>query len=280
MRGQPRTTPRGRRGARHLERVGSAAPGIESLEKFDCRLAPAALSAGAGIVAGSEIRPFGKDAGIDFGGAGDLCGRGFDRPRHETLEMRRPAIAIRQAADDAELRRFVPGDRAFPDEFSDALVAREGPCVAGLFVRMQRSDPVARVKIGQDFDGVAHPYDQGAAARGKSGAQLDQAFAQESPLAARRIGQAPIFGFDDIKRQHASGAQGGGQRGMVFDAQVALEPDDLKHSGEKLGPLLEISRPRTPCPKCARSPICQRKPASFAGGPSFGARNGRRIGRR
>ena len=69
----------------------------------------------------------------------------------------------------------------------------------------------------------------GAPMRRQRVAQIGQALGHELPLPGRGVGQPPKLRFDDVDRQDRPNPGRKGQRRVVLEAQVALEPDENIH---------------------------------------------------
>jgi len=103
-------------------------------------------------------------------------------------------------------------------------IAGVGVGVAGFFVRVQGFKRVLRVQLSKHMGQLTYAQVQLAAAGFQRAVQVAQAFMDESQVLRRSVGLRPQAGLQHVQAQHRSVRGGLCQRGVVVQAQVALEP--------------------------------------------------------
>ena len=107
--------------------------------------------------------------------------------------------------------------------------------VAGFLVRPQGGKSRRAVQFVQHRADIPPAQDQRLSQAGQVAVQRLQAAANERPVALGGVGLGPELGLDDIQRDHRAALSGNGQRAMVLHAEIALEPDQLRRTGDGPG---------------------------------------------
>jgi len=147
---------------------------------------------------------------------------------HAPLPVAGPFIPACQRPDHAKLRDLVQGNARLAAGAAHGPVALMGPVIAGLFVGVDGGQAQLIMQPAQRLDRIALEHPKPQPALGKRRIQLDQALANERPVALGRIGLAPVAGLDDRHRQHRPVGHGPRQWRVIDRAQVALVPDELR----------------------------------------------------
>ena len=90
-----------------------------------------------------------------------------------------------------------------------------------------RRDLLFGAEFGQDIHRIADAEHQRPAECRQVTVETGQAFAKEVVMAAGHVGLLPELRLQNIERNHRTCRRRGGERRMVFNTQVSLEPDDL-----------------------------------------------------
>ena len=85
-----------------------------------------------------------------------------------------------------------------------------------------------RVNLPQDIDGVPDADDEWLAEFAQFIRHIPQAVAQESEVSVGDIGLPPQVGLDDVEWENEARAGSLGERRVIGDPQVTLEPHDVE----------------------------------------------------
>lgn len=90
-------------------------------------------------------------------------------------------------------------------------------------------DAVLAAKAVEDRHRLTHPHRQRQAQGAQVGAQPVKAFGDEGPVPGRGVGAGPERRLDDVDRQDRPQPRRKGQRRVVLQAEIALQPDENIH---------------------------------------------------
>lgn len=141
---------------------------------------------------------------------------------HAPLPRGGPAVARAEAAHDTALRILGPGDAGGSAPARHGPVPVIGPARAGFLVAKQMAE--AR-QPGQHFDCRPDAHQQRQAACGQLRPQRRQGRPHKAPVLWMEFGRGQPLGLDQVDREGALEARRLGQRRVVAQAQIALEPD-------------------------------------------------------
>lgn len=113
----------------------------------------------------------------------------------------------------------------------DCEVALVAPVVAGFLMGVKDEAGVGALDDAEDVDDLGVIDAEFAAALAEGGGKFVQSRADEVPVPGRGVGLTAPGGFDGIKGEKRTiRAEGGGEGGVIAEAKVTLEPENLKHA--------------------------------------------------
>ena len=170
--------------------------------------------------------------GIPGGGQpGAITLGAAERLGHEGLPVRLPPVAVDLAAPDPVLRQLRPRHAAVPGPRRHRAVARKGPLHPGLLVRPQVGEAGLAVQRLQHLHRLAVTRQQTRAPFPQRGVEFGQAGDDEAGVQGIAVRCAQDRRLRDVQGDDPASARSLGERTVVVDAQVALEPDDMEVTG-------------------------------------------------
>jgi len=139
-----------------------------------------------------------------------------------------PVVAVVRSANYASGRHFGERDSVGCGPTANAPVPFECTLIAGFFVGPEAEGADRRPQRFEDVWHLPAAHDQRLASFGEAGAELDESFSNERPV-ARMVVIARCDGWlGYVEGQNGAPFGGGRKRAVIPDAQVSLVPDDLR----------------------------------------------------
>ena len=191
-------------------------------------LPPAGLAVRAVITGKAKLMGVGPRLTVDiYRGKAGRCRHG--RRCHHRIPLAGPATPRGHAAMHAKLHCLDNPHAGRPRPGLDTPVTVIGPTIPGFLMHPYGGHSMAGAQRGQNFDSITNTQNERLAERGQVTVKIAKTFGKEIIMPPGHVGLLPQIGLEDVERDHWSVRRRRGQRGVIVDPQVTLEPDNLHH---------------------------------------------------
>jgi hypothetical protein len=109
----------------------------------------------------------------------------------------------------------------------NAPVTLIGPAIPCFLMGMNALNTMRSAQVGKNCGGIANADDERLATRRQITRQFFDTFLQKTELSPRHVRLPPQFRFQNIQRHDRTIRQRRRQRGMVMQAKITFEPDNV-----------------------------------------------------